>query len=802
MHGTSSGAPVVASGFGGLVSLAKPESLPEGASPRTYDTDFNVGSVGTRDGLTSYYNAAGSVVGPNSPTSAISATWNTPTNILSSTAYATYSLSTSNANLIAITGVNFNLPSTDTIAGILLALYGYADAPVDLTAQLLVAGNPIGNAKTISLGTTAGPITLGATSDGWGAYLTAAQANGESFGVQLSAVSVGFGLATVYLNEATIELGVNTGTSNFQYITTFIAQNGDVKNLSLDSDGNFYVEDVTNNPGIKTLSMSGITPNSYMVGVNGQDVEYFAVSNGFTGSDMPMQYTSEWIDRITQVGPGASPTFTPVSASSNTYNIATITQPTAQNRGYSYFLQSQGPGSTTAGNVVTVYYADSTQGGPDTDLTTAFNSGLAPVYLYFSFTGAAVTQGPYVVQVTSVGEGQPPGQPRAFYYFTYTLPTSAYTYYQGSGHAGYTANYQRSAATMTMSQPVPGLEVGNMVTITGASATQYDAQWTITQTPNSGQYVIVSSQVTSGLATFGYDYSGGTATPPASGQLVTITNTTGANGQLNLTDAVIVTGGSGSSGTFTVNVSLPDSPATSENGLATTAGTVFIFDPGAQNVGTSTDPIYGSSTGGSFTFGANAQFIANGTRQGTVFFITRNGYYTMPAVPVTFTTPTNTTSISVSNIPIGPPNVIARGIAITEAGQDGVPGGNFFFIASQVQVIVNNVTQTSSSFMISDNVSTSVSLAFSDSVLDTSTNIGTYGYNLFNQIEIGDPGWLSSYDSRNVYGLCRNKVQNFNNLSFDGGYLPSSRLTPLGWKINDGYGVLQVSSKFRKILRD
>ena len=71
-----------------------------------------------------------------------------------------------------------------------------------------------------------------------------------------------------------------------------------------------------------------------------------------------------------------------------------------------------------------------------------------------------------------------------------------------------------------------------------------------------------------------------------------------------------------------------------------------------------------------------------------------------------------------------------------------------------------------------------------------------YGYNLFNQIEIGDPAWIVSYADRNAYGLCWNKVQNFNNLSFDGGYLPNLRLVPLGWVINDLYGSLAVSAKF------
>ena len=41
--------------FGGLVTNARPESLPEGASPICHDVDFITGSVRTRPGLSSNY---------------------------------------------------------------------------------------------------------------------------------------------------------------------------------------------------------------------------------------------------------------------------------------------------------------------------------------------------------------------------------------------------------------------------------------------------------------------------------------------------------------------------------------------------------------------------------------------------------------------------------------------------------------------------------------------------------------------------------------------------------------------------
>ena len=73
------------------------------------------------------------------------------------------------------------------------------------------------------------------------------------------------------------------------------------------------------------------------------------------------------------------------------------------------------------------------------------------------------------------------------------------------------------------------------------------------------------------------------------------------------------------------------------------------------------------------------------------FFITRNSYYTAPSPPVTFTAPTNVTGLAVTNIPIGPPNVVARVIAFTEAGQNGVPGAYFKYLPTDVVDIINNV---------------------------------------------------------------------------------------------------------------
>lgn len=785
--------------YGGLVTLARPENVPEGASPRNYDMDFLVGSAQTRAPLQNVYSFGNESSGPNGGSEAANVTitgnvWANPDNILANdSSYAICTPSTGSDGL-PVKAFSFDLPATATPTGITVAVIGFANSAVTLTVQLLVDGVVAGSPKSMSLPTGEATNIMGGPSDLWGTSLAYSDVNNTSFGIQITASS-SFPSAQALLNYVTIEVAQANASANFNFITTFVAQDGSVKNLLLDAFGNFFVEDVTNNPGVLTLAFDGIAPGSFASGVNGPDVEYIAFNDLTQGSDVPRQYTANWTDRISQVGPGASPAFSASSASATTYAISTITQPAAQAWEFSYFLQSTGPGSNTAGNVVTVYYSDSTVASPDSDLVNAFNSG-QPVYLYFEFTGGPATQGPLTVLVTSVGEGSPPGQPRQFYYFTYVALTSAYVFYAGSGHSTYVANYQRTLATMTTAVPVPQLTVGTSAVVEGSSVTAWDATWPITQTLNSGAMAITQTSLTGGVATYSYAVVSGAN--PTAGQLVTITNTLNANGTLNVVNNTIATVTGTNIGTFTIDgfSAATNYTAEAEEGQATTAGTEFTFEPGLLTLGTATSPIYGNATGGEIVVTGSGQFVAAGTRQGVVFFITRNGYYTAPGPPVTFTTPDNTTAILAAQIPIGPPNVIGRAIAFTEAGANGVPGGNFFTIPTPVQYIDEGVTYTATALFINDNTSTTASFFFTDSVLLNAEAIDIQGNDLFNLIEIGNPGWIVKYDSRNGYGLCQNKIQNFTNLSFDGGYNPGANLKPLGWTVADIYGQLLVSPIF------
>lgn len=799
MHGTSPNeVPFPVGTIGGLVTLANPDTLPQGASPRNYDWDYLVGSGKTRPGLTSVYTTVDSEIGPNAPGAAASTTWANPDNILLLDEHYTSFSPASTANWIDVTDFAFNLSATDLPVGVAIAVTGYSNVPANLQAQLLIGGVPAGSVKTLALPQTEGVLAFGSSSDEWGLTLARAQINSLSFGVRLSlAVSGSYTGATGFLDYVSITVGVATGTSNFQWIGTFTDQNGVVRNISVDQSGNLWIENVSSDPGVITLARTGIALDSLVSGSEGAGVEYLAFGNGFSGIDMPLQYTASWIDRVTQVGPGTAPTFTPQQASDTNYPIVNITQPAqksdpADPGHFQALLQSTGPISTSPGTVVTVFYANALDYPQDSDLETAFNSGNA-VYVYMSDMPSGFSNGTY--QVTSIGQTIPPGGSYVRWYFTYQLTTSpTYQFYGGPDDA--TGYYQRSLATLTTSEPVPNLIVGSQITVSGNSVSNWNAAWTITQTPNASQMAITGSSVDStGVATLDYAVTGASS-PPVAGQLVTITNTLNAGGALNVSNATIQTATGGATGSFTIDVSVVSFAFEAENGLATTAGTIFCFDPGAALSGTSGDPIYGTGTGGDLVFNSTGIFIDPGTYQGTVGFITRNGLWTFPAPPVVFTVPDNTTNLEVANLPIGPPNVVGRYIAITEAGQNGVPGGNFFVLPVPVTFYSQNVKYTATATVVNDNTSTSVSLLFTGSVLDNAEAIDQYGYNLFNCIEIGDPGWTVSYAGRQWFGLCINKIQNFNNLSFDGGYNPGAQLVPLGWSMPDAHGSLVPSPKF------
>jgi len=663
-----------------------------------------------------------------------------------------------------------------------------------------------------------------------------------------------------------------TQTFNFNFIKSFPLDSGTLYTVALDAGGTIWSEQVIGLPHILEPLAPTVAPGSFMDSQTMDDVEYMCFSDQVKGVDIPRQYNPQpaigqyTLDRVSQVGPGAPPSFTgSVSSSATqvtiaswvgsgsivtfqgnnaltageivvlsgfavstffngkafnvlgtglsgtqfqiaftgysgpsdsgiatpqyTYPLASISQPAQMSDPndpghFAALLWSSGPNSQTPGNVITVYYSTIV----DQALVTAFNT-LGSLYVYI--TNAPFGYGTQLL--TSVGFGHAPGSGgESFYYFTFQAAASAYYFYGGPDNApGF---YQQTLATAVLKDPIPNLETGDQVTITGATPAGWNSNWAVTDALLSGVYEISSTQMTNGNAIYGYTWSGqGRAIIPQIGDLVTVIQTLNGNGIFNVVDASIANvSGTNTSGTFTIdalgqtnqNIALDSS----ENGQAQTSGLVFTFDPGAVSFGNpGSNPIFGNDGGtGLVTIAGAFTSIAPGTRQAVVFFETRNGFKTACSAPVTFTTTGVSTYIYASNIPIGPPDVIRRWIAFTGAGPNGIPGPFFYTIDTPVSFQVLNQNYLYSATYVDDNITTSAKFTFTDAVLLSGEEIDVQGNDLFNQIELGEVAWCIPYADRMFYGGELNKINNFNNLTFDGGYIPNagSNLAPLGWGID------------------
>ena len=123
-------------------------------------------------------------------------------------------------------------------------------------------------------------------------------------------------------------------------------------------------------------------------------------------------------------------------------------------------------------------------------------------------------------------------------------------------------------------------------------------------------------------------------------------------------------------------------------------------------------------------------------------------------------------------LPLNDANVVARILAFTPAG-----GESFYYTSG-----LNNTPQ----MIIADTTTTGVTLDFSDTALLA----GTLADPLFRLVELGECAGVIGYASRLFWWGERNKVDNFRNLSFDGGFVGSGSgvRPPLGWTSDGTFG--------------
>lgn len=657
----------------------------------------------------------------------------------------------------------FSIPSTQNVLGVEIEVSGNQS---DLTASSIISATLVSGGQSLltltgQLPSVDGtPLVLGTQTSNWGFILTQALINNPNLTVNIvastSASNVTFNIYAVKLK---VFLTPNPAPS-FNYLKTFEETAGEILNLVLGSDGTIYQEDALNNPNALVPVYTQVQPNSFAQSATVDDREFIAISNLAHGTDIPLTYTPPNFDRLSQVGPGNK---LGASTSSGGSTIVSITQPTVKsdvaNPGHlSGILWSGGPGSTVAGNVLTVYYVGTNnQANADPDLVIGAGVQLAAINPA-QFAGQTVNG---VYTITGTGQGVPPGAAQSRWYFTVIMPTS-----QSINQANHIepnappGTYQVTTATMTTAAQVPNLEVGGQFQPSGtggAPPAGYDGTFIVTATPNAAQLQITSTVLNGGVATYGFNLISGTN--PVNGQLITATGLLNGNGIFNVANQAI---SSASPGSFSILLAGPNVSSAAESGQGIIFGTIFKFDPLV---------IIGNRLGGTLV---TTGTIGVGVRKVCYSYLTRTGFITPPSPITTFDVTSGASAITISGLLPGTANVIARIIHLTAAN-----GGNFYNIPVPVTVISNGISVVNSSTWVNDNTSTSVSLSFSDGVLLAADQIDIEGNNLFALKELGSCVALIPYSNRLFAVGEQNKITNLLNYSFDGGLDPSG--IPPGW---------------------
>ena len=275
-----------------------------------------------------------------------------------------------------------------------------------------------------------------------------------------------------------------------------------------------------------------------------------------------------------------------------------------------------------------------------------------------------------------------------------------------------------------------GLTAGQSTTLSGVGVSGYNGTFAVLSVISSTQFTYVAGA--SGLAA-----SGGGTSASATATIQTTTAHGFAPSQLVSVSGV---GVSGYNGTFAISAA-PD--ATHFTFTATTGGL--------------------TASGGGTAEAAGS--VVAGVHQVCVIFQTRQGYLTAPG-PTTSWTSSGNKRVVVTNIPIGPSNVVARILCFTGAG-----GASFFYTSSGATLFSGNM-------VIGDNTSTSAIVDFSDAVLLAATNVD----DLFRLVELSECAGVTDYAQRLFWWGERNKQNNWVNLGFDGGFTgPALPHYPLGW---------------------
>lgn len=642
-------------------------------------------------------------------------------------------------------------------------------------------------------------------------------------GVSPDCQDVGFTPGSVFSRPA-LERYANTLSpgNNFVYGKSFVTATGDVKNLFMDDAGNLFAQDLTTGSfsNIFVAAQNNPTGNftfaSYCRSITANGREYIAISDLLHGSDVPLQYDGTFLDRYTQEGPAAAPTITsliiPASTLSTSGANLVLNVASVQTSGLSIgpggivqyldiivtlaspYTSAQvypGLGFVIAGNSNSAFNTTWTVAGP---LTSTTFSCFAVFYAAQTGTGGTATfaeatqslqrsgnivtattttahrlQVGYQAQIsglgtTAVGGGitsivlnneSLPGLATITTTTPHGLVPNTQVVIQGVGPTavggGIATVSRQGDVTTVVTNSAHNLQPGAQVTIAGVSASTFNGNWTVSSVINTTTFtfVDVDADATSTGGTVSLLWPIPDTATPTYFNVETCPTANSFTVQLTYTD------GTWSSGT----VAFPWDGTFYVTAVIT--ATIFQY----QQYG---PPATINSAGTVTPFGQ----ATPGVHSVAVCWLTRQGYVTRPGPAVQFIA-NGGQYLSISNIPIGASNVVARILIFTGSG-----GSKYFYIP--VPGNVAGIT-VSTSTVVNDNATTSALLDFSDNTLFAAVGCSIPGNNLAAQYVMDGALGFASYKSRILTWGQRNNVQNLLNMGFDGGFNAGSPSQPLGW---------------------
>lgn len=477
--------------------------------------------------------------------------------------------------------------------------------------------------------------------------------------------------------------------------------------------------------------------------------EYQAFFNGLGGFDIPRQYDDKNWDRVSQVGPGLAPVASDIS-----WPLLSISRAATTGiiTGVLDVPWGQAP-SLVPGGLITIVglTADTTldgtfpvtgvgpSGGGDTQFTAWGNPG--------SYTISAISR-------AAIGGGL-------------------------------------SLVTATLSGP-PSVSHGDIVVVAGVDDESFNGSWVadtlsgntltwIDDGPNSisaGGFLYIQNFVGSLYdASPGVpgNYPTGTAGIALVGDLadelppgITITLAGGSNADWNTSWVT--------SGVNPPTYLPPGSPGLVGQGAQQGITQVYLDAgaasyPAAQSYGgTATLALNASSPAVSGVAGP-AGNISQGLHLVSVAFITRQGFITQ-AAPWSQWNAQGGLQAALTGIATGPPNIQQRLLLFTPMISPPAVTGTFCSLPTG-----STALSKASVMLIPDNTTTTATIDFSDAILIS----GFQAEYLFSQLELGECSTFLPYNARGVWLGERNKVPNFVNLEFDGGFTAT---LPDGWTLD------------------